>query len=106
MPDSRTPTRAPITRLKQKVNIMATTAAQNTPASTGPTIDKMVFRFAGLFVLVSLILSQVHSPYWLLLTAFVGLNMLQASFTGFCPLAMVLARLGVKPGAAFCSRQG
>lgn len=66
-------------------------------------IDKMVFRFAGLMILLSLILSQVHSAYWLWLTAFVGANMLQASFTGFCPLARILARLGVHPGAAFDS---
>jgi hypothetical protein len=66
-------------------------------------IDRLVFRFAGLFVLASLILSQIHSLYWLWFTAFVGANMLQASFTGFCPLAMILARLGVRSGAAFCS---
>ncbi len=66
-------------------------------------VDKMVFRFAGVMILLSLILSQVHSVYWLWLTAFVGANMLQASFTGFCPLARILARLGVNPGAAFGS---
>lgn len=64
-------------------------------------IDKAVFRFAGLMVLVSLLLSHYHSAYWLWLTAFVGLNMLQASFTGFCPLARGLAKLGFKPGTAF-----
>ncbi len=65
-------------------------------------IDKLVFRIAGLFVLLSLLLAQVHSPYWLWFTAFVGANMLQASFTGVCPLAMILGKLGVKSGAAFC----
>jgi uncharacterized membrane protein YccC len=65
------------------------------------TIDKAVMAFAGMVVLVSLGLSQWHSPYWLLLTAFVGLNMLQASFTGFCPAAIVLRRLGVRAGCAF-----
>jgi hypothetical protein len=64
-------------------------------------IDKAVFRFAGLMILVSLLLSYYHSGYWLWLTAFVGLNMLQASFTGFCPLARILSRKGLKPGAAF-----
>lgn len=64
-------------------------------------IDKAVFRFAGLMTLASLALSHWHSANWLWLTAFVGLNMLQASFTGFCPLAKILARLGMKPGAAF-----
>jgi hypothetical protein len=67
-------------------------------------IDKAVFRFAGVLILVSLILSQLHSVYWLWLSAFVGLNMLQASFTGFCPMAMVLAKTGMKPGAAFCDK--
>ena len=64
-------------------------------------IDKAVFRFAGLLILISLLLSQYHSVHWLWLTAFVGLNMLQASFTGFCPVARVLGKMGLKPGAAF-----
>ena len=59
------------------------------------TIDRAVMAFAGMVILVSLGLSQWHSPYWLLLTAFVGLNLLQASFTGFCPAAIVLRRFGV-----------
>lgn len=65
------------------------------------TIDRAVLAFAGTMVLASLALSYAVSPYWLLLAAFVGLNMLQAAFTGFCPLAIVLKRLGVRPGAAF-----
>jgi hypothetical protein len=65
------------------------------------TIDRAVMAFAGSMVLLSLALSQVTSPYWLLLAAFVGANLLQAAFTGFCPLAMVLRRLGVRPGPAF-----
>jgi len=65
-------------------------------------IDTAVIRFAGIMILVSLILSQLHSGYWLLLTAFVGLNMSQASFTGFCPLAMILRKTGMQPGPAFC----
>jgi hypothetical protein len=64
-------------------------------------IDRSVFATAGVIILASVALSQVHSPYWLLLTAFVGLNMLQAAFTGFCPLALVLKRMGVRPGNAF-----
>jgi hypothetical protein len=74
-----------------------------TGGAAGSNVDKLVFRFAGVLILVSLALSQLHSPYWLWLTAFVGANMLQASFTGFCPLATLLAKLGVRPGAAFCS---
>ena len=67
------------------------------------TIDQWVFRVAGLFVLLSLVLSQLHSVHWLWFTAFVGANMLQASFTGFCPMAKILEKLGVKQGAAFCA---
>lgn len=66
------------------------------------TIDRAVLAFAGTMVLASLILGQVHSPYWLLLTAVVGLNLLQAAFTSFCPLAFVLKRIGLRSGAAFC----
>jgi len=57
--------------------------------------------FAGLMILGSLLLAKIFSPYWLLLTAFVGANLLQSAFTGFCPLAMLLRRLGLRPGAAF-----
>ncbi|HET7649387.1 MAG TPA: DUF2892 domain-containing protein [Gammaproteobacteria bacterium] len=64
-------------------------------------IDKLVFRFAGAMVLISLALGYWLSPYWFWFTAFVGANMLQASFTGFCPMAKILAKLKVKPGAAF-----
>ena len=64
-------------------------------------IDRLVFAFAGVMILVSLALGYTVSPYWLLLGAVVGLNMLQAAFTGFCPLAMILRKLGIAPGAAF-----
>ncbi|MCF8024593.1 MAG: DUF2892 domain-containing protein [Desulfobacteraceae bacterium] len=64
-------------------------------------VDKLVFRVAGILILVSLFLYLVHSPYWLFLTLFVGANMLQASFSGFCPLAKILRFFGVKPGGAF-----
>ena len=65
------------------------------------TVDRAVLAFAGLMVLVSLALGFYVSPYWYLLTAFAGLNMLQASVTGFCPAAMVFKKLGVRPGLAF-----
>ena len=65
------------------------------------SIDRLVLAFAGCFILVSLALSQLHSQYWLLFTAFVGANMLQAAFTGFCPLAKILKSFGRKPGVAF-----
>ncbi|RFF30824.1 YgaP family membrane protein [Wenzhouxiangella sediminis] len=64
-------------------------------------IDRLVFAFAGFMILLSLALSQLHSVYWLLLTTFVGLNMLQAAFTGFCPLARILKAMGKQPGRAF-----
>lgn len=69
--------------------------------ATTVNIDKMVFRFAGIFILASLVLSQLHSIHWLWFTAFVGANMFQASFTGFCPLAKILGRFGIAPGNAF-----
>ncbi len=65
------------------------------------SIDRMVMAFAGSFILMSLALAHWHSPNWLWFTAFVGANLLQASFTGFCPLAIILKKLGVKPGTAF-----
>jgi hypothetical protein len=65
------------------------------------SIDRMVMAFAGAMVLMSLLLGLYVSPNWYWLTAFVGANLFQASFTGFCPLAMILRRLGVRPGAAF-----
>ncbi len=65
------------------------------------TVDRLVFGFAGAMILISLLLSLVHSNYWLWFTAFVGANLLQSSFTGFCPLAIILRKMGVKPGAAF-----
>ena len=68
------------------------------------SIDKLVFRIAGLFVLASLLLAHYHTPNWLWFTAFVGANLLQASFIGFCPLATILKRLGAPAGAAFFAR--
>jgi hypothetical protein len=65
------------------------------------SIDRIVLAFAGTMILVSLALSVVHSQYWLWFTAFVGANLLQSSFTGFCPLAIILKTVGVKPGKAF-----
>jgi hypothetical protein len=64
-------------------------------------IDRFVLAFAGTMVLAAVLLSWAVSPWWLLLGAFVGLNMLQAAFTGFCPLAIILRRLGVPSGCAF-----
>jgi hypothetical protein len=65
------------------------------------SIDRAVMAFAGAVVLVSLALTYYVHPNWVWLTVFVGANLLQASFTGFCPLAMILKKAGVKSGAAF-----
>jgi len=65
------------------------------------SIDRAVMAFAGTVILVSLLLGLYVSQNWFWLTAFVGANLLQASFTRFCPLAVLLRRLGVPPGAAF-----
>lgn len=64
-------------------------------------IDKFVLAFAGSMVLLSLGLGYWYSPLFFLFTAFVGLNMLQAAFTGFCPLAIILKKLGLRSGKAF-----
>ena len=64
-------------------------------------IDRAVLAFAGMVVLVSVALAHFVSPWWLLLTTFAGLNMLQASVTGFCPAAMVFKALGCRKGEAF-----
>lgn len=65
------------------------------------SIDRWIFRFAGTLILVSLALSQLHHPYWLIFTAYVGANMLQASITGYCPMAKMLKAKGIEPGKAF-----
>ncbi|MCP4994892.1 MAG: DUF2892 domain-containing protein [Gammaproteobacteria bacterium] len=70
------------------------------------SIDRVVFAFAGFAILLSLGLGVAASPifhhvYWLWFTAFVGANLFQSAFTGFCPLANILKALGFKPGQAF-----
>lgn len=65
------------------------------------SVDRAVMLFAGFMVLLSLALGIYVSPYWLWLTAFVGVNLMQASVTGFCPAAIVFKMLGLKPGVAF-----
>ena len=64
-------------------------------------VDRAVLTFAGFVVLLGLALGYLVSPYWFLLTAFAGLNMIQASFTGFCPAAIIFRRLGLRSGCAF-----
>jgi hypothetical protein len=65
------------------------------------TLDRSVLAFAGFMVIVSVALTAWVSPWFVWLTIFVGLNLLQSAFTGFCPAALVLRKLGVRPGAAF-----
>lgn len=64
-------------------------------------VDRAVLVFAGLVVLFGIVLSLVVSPWWIALSAFAGLNMIQAAFTGFCPAAMVFRALGLRAGTAF-----
>ena len=64
-------------------------------------VDRIVLAFAGTMVLVSLALGLYVHPYWFAQTAFVGFNLLQSAFTGFCPLAVILRKMGFSPGCAF-----
>lgn len=65
------------------------------------SIDTAVLRFAGVMVLLSVVLTAYVSPLFVWFTVFIGLNLLQSSFTGFCPAAMVFRALGIKTGCAF-----
>lgn len=64
-------------------------------------LDRAVLAFAGCVILISVALAHFVSPWWLLLTVFAGLNMLQASVTGFCPAALVFKKMGCPAGNAF-----
>jgi hypothetical protein len=64
-------------------------------------IDKIIFGLAGFLVLISVALAWLLSAYWLILTAFVGANLLQSSITGFCPAAVILRKVGIRSGHAF-----
>jgi hypothetical protein len=65
------------------------------------TLDSSILAFAGAMVLLSVALTAWVSPWFVWLTVFVGLNLMQSAFTGFCPAASAFRKLGVKPGAAF-----
>ncbi|MGZ8744758.1 MAG: YgaP family membrane protein [Nocardioides sp.] len=71
------------------------------PLREAMSVDRAVLAMAGTVILVSVLLSAVVSQWWLLLSAFVGLNLLQSSITGFCPAALVFRRLGLPSGCAF-----
>ena len=63
------------------------------------SMERIIRRFAGCFILLSLLLTHFHSPHWIWFTAFVGFNLLQSSFTNFCPLEILLRKLGVGTGS-------
>lgn len=65
------------------------------------TLDRSIFLFAGVMVLLSVALTLWVSPYFVWFTVFIGANLIQSSFTGFCPAAMIFKALGVKAGCAF-----
>ncbi|WP_186386837.1 MULTISPECIES: DUF2892 domain-containing protein [unclassified Stappia] len=65
------------------------------------TLDRAVLAFAGVMTLLSVVLTLTVSPLFVWFTVFIGVNMLQAAFTGFCPAAMIFRRLGIAPGTAF-----
>ncbi len=62
------------------------------------TMERYIRAIAGSFVVISLVLGYLSSPYWHLFTAFVGLNLLQSAFTKWCLMEKFLARLGVPEG--------
>lgn len=70
------------------------------------SIERTVIAFAGSMITLSVILVWLVSPWWLLLTLFVGLNLLQSAFTGFCPLARMLRKAGLRHGPMFPQRTG
>ena len=65
------------------------------------SLDRTVLAFAGVMILVSLALTQWVSPYFVWFTVFIGANLIQSAFTGFCPAAMIFKAFGIKPGCAF-----
>lgn len=73
---------------------------------TPMSLDRAIMAFAGVMVLASVALTQLVSPWWWIFTAFIGLNLLQSAFTGFCPAGMVMRRLGIgrNAGDAGCCR--
>lgn len=65
------------------------------------TIDRAVFAFAGIMTLLSVLLTVFVSPYFVWFTVFIGLNLFQSAFTGFCPAAFIFKKIGIKAGCAF-----
>lgn len=65
------------------------------------TLDRAVMAFAGVMTLISILLTVYVSPLFVWFTVFIGVNMIQAAFTGFCPAALIFKKLGIKTGCAF-----
>ena len=65
------------------------------------TIDRIVLVFAGTMILLGTLLALSVSPYFLIVTGFVGANLLQSAFTGFCPLAKILKASGCRVGCLY-----
>jgi hypothetical protein len=65
------------------------------------TLDRAVLFFAGVMVLISLVLTTFVSPLFIWFTVFIGVNLIQSAFTGFCPAALVFRALGIRKGCAF-----
>jgi Protein of unknown function (DUF2892) len=65
------------------------------------SLDRSVLAFAGVMTLLSVVLTQFVSPYFVWFTVFIGFNLLQSAITGFCPAASVFRKFGIKPGCAF-----
>jgi len=66
------------------------------------TIERYIRLVAGSFVMLSVALGYFHHPAWFLFTAFVGANLFQSAFTGWCPLITILKKCGVKPDSNSC----
>jgi Protein of unknown function (DUF2892) len=60
-------------------------------------LERAVFLVAGIFTLASALLAWLYSPYWLIFTAFIGINLIIFGATGFCLMANILYKLGLKP---------
>ena len=65
------------------------------------SLDRVMFAFAGTMVLLSVVLTQFVHPGFVWFTVFIGANLLQSAFTGFCPAAKIFAKFGIKSGCAF-----
>ena len=65
------------------------------------SLDRTILAFAGAMTLLSVVLTMFVSPHFIWFTAFIGANLLQSAFTGFCPAAMIFGKFGVKSGCAF-----